>query len=133
MPHGYSYQDTLATAARINWNIEDIIGDDKRLDFSCRFLPESLARVDRLSFLDPDEKRVLNQIRGNAYLCIFGLVEEFILPFVIDHARPGLDADDYRTRALLTSRPASAPVATSSARPRRSRRRCWPIRRSRSP
>ena len=31
----------------------------------------------------------------------FGLVEEFILPFVLDHARPQLNEDDYRTRALL--------------------------------
>jgi hypothetical protein len=34
-------------------------------------------------------------------LCIFGLVEEFILPFVLDHARPQLQGDDYRVRALL--------------------------------
>ena len=63
--------------------------------------PESLARVDSLSFLTEDQKRLLNQIRGNAYLSIFGLVEEFILPFVLDHARPQLQHDDYRTRALL--------------------------------
>jgi hypothetical protein len=29
------------------------------------------------------------------------LVEEFILPFVLDHARPHLNGDDYRVRALL--------------------------------
>jgi hypothetical protein len=43
----------------------------------------------------------LNQIRGHAYLTIFGLVEEFILPFVLDQARPQLQGDDYRVRALL--------------------------------
>ncbi len=43
----------------------------------------------------------MNQIRGNAYLCIFGLVEEFILPFVLDHARTQIHGDDYRVRALL--------------------------------
>jgi hypothetical protein len=32
---------------------------------------------------------------------MFGLVEEYILPFVLDHARPRLANDDYRTRALL--------------------------------
>ena len=30
----------------------------------------------------------LNQIRGHEYLAMFGLVEEFILPYVVDHARP---------------------------------------------
>jgi hypothetical protein len=32
---------------------------------------------------------------------MFGLVEEFILPYVVDHARPHLSGDDYRVRALL--------------------------------
>jgi hypothetical protein len=32
---------------------------------------------------------------------MFGLVEEFILPYVVDHARPQLSGDDYRARALL--------------------------------
>jgi hypothetical protein len=101
MNHTYSYQSTLVAADAIHWRIEDIIGGEKRLDFARPFMPESLARVEQLSFLTPDEKRILNQIRGNAYLCIFGLVEEFILPFVMDHARKQLQGDDYRVRALL--------------------------------
>jgi hypothetical protein len=101
MNHGYTYQSALAASEGIKWRIEDIIGGDKRLDFTKPFMPESLARVEPLSFLTADEKRILNQIRGNTYLCIFGLVEEFILPFIMDHARPQLQPDDYRTRALL--------------------------------
>ena len=101
MNHGYSYQSFLSAPEEIHWRIEDIIGGEKRLDFAKPFMPESLARVEPLEFLTPDEKRILNQIRGNAYLCIFGLVEEFILPFVLDHARPQLQGDDYRVRALL--------------------------------
>ncbi|MFY9571165.1 MAG: hypothetical protein WAV20_07200, partial [Blastocatellia bacterium] len=61
----------------------------------------SQARVEPLSFLSPSEKLSLNQIRGHGYLYTFGLVEEFILPFVLDHARPQLRGDDYRVRALL--------------------------------
>jgi len=101
MNQGYSYQSTFALGDVVHWRIEDIIGGDKRLDFSRPFMPESFARVESLSFLNQDEKRILNQIRGNAYLCIFGLVEEFILPFVLDHARTHLSGDDYRVRALL--------------------------------
>lgn len=97
----YTYRETLVASQNVNWRIEDIIGGDKRLDFTKPFMPESLARVEPLSFLTPDEKLVLNQIRGNTYLCIFGVVEEFILPFVMDHVRPMLASDDYRVRALL--------------------------------
>jgi len=97
----YDYRDTLLTSEKVNWNLDDIIGGDKKLDFSKRFMPESLARVEELTFLDADEKRILNQIRGNAYLSIFVIVEEFIVPFVLDHVRPALDTDDYRVRAFL--------------------------------
>lgn len=97
----HDYRDTIVASQRVNWKIEDIIGGDKKLDFTKRFMPESLARVEELEFLNDEEKKVLNQIRGHAYLSILGLVEEFILPFVIDHVRPSLDVDDYRVRAFL--------------------------------
>jgi hypothetical protein len=99
--HNYNYRDTLAASQKICWKIDDIIGGDKKLDFTRRFMPESLARVEGLSFLTANERRTLNQIKGNTYLNIFGLVEEFILPFVLDHARPQLQGDDYRIRAFL--------------------------------
>lgn len=96
-----TFRDTLVVSERVNWRLEDLVGETKRLDFGMRFMPESLARVENLPFLTSEEKKVLNQIRGHAYLRIFGLVEEFILPFVLDHVRPCLDTDDYRVRAFL--------------------------------
>lgn len=97
----YDYRATIAASQKVNWQVEDIIGGDKKLDFAKRFMPEALARVEELSFLDEDEKRILNHIRANAYLSIFVIVEEFIVPFVLDHVRPSLDEDDYRVRAFL--------------------------------
>ena len=97
----YNYQETLAASVKANWRIEDIIGGDKRLNFTKPFMPESLARVELLDFLSAEEKILLNQIRSYGYLYTFGMVEEFILPFVLDHIRPHLNEDDYRTRALL--------------------------------
>jgi len=64
----YNYQETLAASVKANWRIEDIIGGDKRLDFTKPFMPESLARVQSLDFLSDDEKVLLNQIRGFGYL-----------------------------------------------------------------
>jgi len=97
----YTYQHTLQSSQKVNWKVEDLIGGERRLDFSRSFLPESLARTAELDFLTPAERRTLDQIRGHAYLAIFGIVEEFILPFVLDHARPQLAGDDWRVRALL--------------------------------
>jgi hypothetical protein len=91
----------LGRAERITWRVEDLIGDGKTLDFAKSFMPETLARVEAFDFLSPAEKRTLNQIRGHAYLSIFGIVEEFIVPFVLDHARPFINGEDYRARAFL--------------------------------
>jgi hypothetical protein len=101
MRNNYSYRGALEASERIHWRVEDIIGGEKRLDFSKPLMPEALAQVQGLGFLAGEEKRILNQIRGHEYLAMFGLVEEFILPYVVDHARPNLSGDDYRVRALL--------------------------------
>ncbi|RIK94893.1 MAG: hypothetical protein DCC73_00430 [Proteobacteria bacterium] len=101
MHHNFTYAETLAASERVNWRLEDLIGPDKTLDFSKPFMPDAFARVQGMDYLSPREKLILNQIRGHNYLYIFGLVEEFILPFVLDHARPHLQGDDYRVRAFL--------------------------------
>jgi hypothetical protein len=98
----YTYAEALRAAEKVNWTVEDLIGGDKRLDFSRPFLPESLARTAALEFLTPAEQTALNQIRGHEYLRTFELAEEFILPFVLDHARPRIGQDDHETRAFLT-------------------------------
>ena len=97
----YTYEGALAASEQVAWKVEDLIGGDKRLDFRRPFLPESLARTAEAPGLSADEKLTLNQIRGHDYLCTFGLVEEFILPFVLDHVRPMLAGNDHRARAFL--------------------------------
>lgn len=99
--HHYTYRETLGASEKVNWRVEDIIGGDKKLDFNKAFLPETLARTELLSFLSPSERLTLNQIRGNGYLCLFGLLEEVILPFVLDHAKAQLTNDVYRMRSFL--------------------------------
>ena len=101
MFHNFNFQDVLSSSVRAAWQIEDVLPPGAALDFGRPFLPEALARTDGIGFLSADQRRLLNQIRGHEYLALFGLVEEFILPFVLDHARPQLDGDDHRVRALL--------------------------------
>ena len=98
----FSYEEVLCSAEQHAWRVGELIGGDKKLDFTKPFLPESLARTAELDFLNGDERRVVNQIRSHGYLYTFGLVEEFILPFVLDHIRSRLDGDDYRVRAMLS-------------------------------
>jgi hypothetical protein len=101
MYHDFNYEATLASSIRAAWQIEDVLPEGSQLDFNRDFLPEGLARTGAAPGLSAEQRRTLNQIRGHEYLSIFGLVEEFILPFVLDHARPQLNGDDSRVRALL--------------------------------
>ena len=101
MFHNFDYEATLASSLRAQWQLDEVLRADQELDFSLNFMPESLARTAALETLSPAEQRVLNQISAHQYLCIFGVVEEFILPFLMDHARPALHGDDWRVRAIL--------------------------------
>lgn len=101
MYHDFSYPAVLsATGKRVAWRIEEVLPDEASFDFSRRFLPETLARVEALPGLTAAERTMLNQVRGHEYLSMFGLVEEFILPFIEDHIFAGAGADPDRVRAL---------------------------------
>ena len=101
MYHDFNYEATLSSSLRAQWQLDDVLRADQDLDFSRDFMPESLARTAAVTSLNPFEQRTLNQISAHQYLSIFGVVEEFILPFLLDHARPHLLNDDWRVRALL--------------------------------
>jgi P-aminobenzoate N-oxygenase AurF len=101
MYHDFDYQATLASSLRAQWQLDDVLREDQSLDFSRNFMPDSLARTGAIASLNPFEQRILNQISAHQYLAIFGVVEEFILPFLLDHARPHLLGDDWRVRAIL--------------------------------
>jgi hypothetical protein len=97
----YSYKATLEAAHKVTWRIEDIIGGDKHLDFTKPFMPEFLAGVQSISCLNQAEKLILNQIRGNSYLYLFGVTEEFIIPLVLQHVQSIGMEDIIATQAFL--------------------------------
>lgn len=101
MYHDFNYEATLSSSLRAQWQLDDVLREDQELDFSRNFMPESLARTGAINSLNAFEQKVLNQISAHQYLTIFGVVEEFILPFLLDHARPHLLNDDWRVRAIL--------------------------------
>jgi hypothetical protein len=101
MYHDFNYEATLASSLRAQWQLDDVLRTDQELDFNRNMMPESLARTGAIGSLNAFEQRTLNQIAAHEYLSMFGIVEEFILPFLLDHARPHLLEDDWRVRALL--------------------------------
>jgi hypothetical protein len=100
--HNYDYGTTYRQALQVNWQVEDIIGGEKTLDFRKSFLPEVWVDADALDFLSEKEKLVVNHIRSHSYLYLFGFVEEYIVPFVVDHVQGRIHkAAPEELRALL--------------------------------
>jgi hypothetical protein len=100
MPALPSYQHLLKTSRRVNWRLEDLLGEGKRLDFTRPFLPETFAQTEPLEFLSPAEKLKLNQIRARGYLALFELVEAFVMPFISGQSNDGAQAEPFRAPAL---------------------------------
>jgi hypothetical protein len=96
-----AYDSTAAASERVAWKLDDILAEDDRFDFGQPFLPDRLVGAEELDFLSAEERLTLNHIRAHGYLCLFGLVEEFILPYVLDQARARLDAPSAELRSLL--------------------------------
>src|SRR4029450_5135575 len=75
LTHDYSYASCLDASVHNAWTVEDCF-QGRDFDFAKPFLPERIAGVSGISCLNDDEKRLLNQIRGNSYCHIFAFVEE---------------------------------------------------------
>ena len=100
LTHDYRYDTCLDGSINNAWTVDDcFLGRD--FDFGKPFLPERIAGVNGIGCLTDDEKRMLNQIRGNSYCHIFAFVEEYIVPLVMDHARADVYGDETRLWSLL--------------------------------
>jgi len=100
MPALSSYQHLLETSRRVNWRLEDLLGEGRRLNFTRPFLPETFAQTEPLGFLNAAEKLKLNQIRARGYLALFELVETFVVQFISGQSNDGTAADPFRATAL---------------------------------
>jgi hypothetical protein len=100
LTYDYTYAQILDTSVHRSWTVEDVY-KGRDFDFSKSFLPERIAGVQGITCLDSDEKRMLNQIRGNAYCHLFAFVEEYIVPMVMQHATRDVYGDETRLWSLL--------------------------------
>jgi hypothetical protein len=100
LTHDYSYTNCLQGSVKNAWTVEDCF-QGRTFDFSKPFLPERIAGVGDIACLSDDDKRTLNQIRGNSYCHIFAFVEEYIVPMVLDHARQDVYGDETRLWSLV--------------------------------
>jgi hypothetical protein len=92
----------IAKASRKGeWQIDRDLLQGRTFDFSRKFLPDGLSRVDRMPFLSEGEARLLSQIQGRTYAYIFGLVERFISAKMLDQGRNHVLGDQLALEALV--------------------------------
>ena len=129
LTHDYQYDTVLDGSLRNAWTVDDCF-QDRTFDFTKSFVPERIAGVRGISCLDGDEKRMLNQIRGNTYCHIFAFVEEYIVPMVMDSARADVYGDETPTAVAAALR-RGGDQAPGADGPRLPRVRHWLRRRVR--
>ena len=95
------YAKCVEVSKRVRWDIDRDVIRGRKFDFSKKFLPDGLSQVGRLEFLSPDERRLLSQIQGRTYANIFGLVERFIGPKILEVSREHWLGDQIAFEALV--------------------------------
>jgi hypothetical protein len=95
------YAKCIEVSKRIRWDIDRDVIRGRKFDFSKKFLPDGLSKLDRLTFLDADERRLLSQIQGRTYANVFGLVERFIGAKILEVSREHWLGDQTALEALV--------------------------------
>jgi hypothetical protein len=95
------YAKCIEVSKRVRFDIERDVIRGRKLDFGTKFLPDGLARLEALEFLAAGEKRFASQIQGRTYANMFGLVERFIAPKILEVSRDHWLGDQTAFEALV--------------------------------
>jgi hypothetical protein len=95
------YAKAIENSKRMRFDIDRDVIRGREFDFTKKFLPDGLSKVDRLTFLSAAEQRLLSQIQGRSYANIFGLVERFIAAKVLEISRAHWFGDQKALEALV--------------------------------
>jgi hypothetical protein len=95
------YARCIEVSKRVRWDIDRDVIAGREFDFSKSFLPTGLSQVDRMTFLDADEQRLLSQVQGRTYANIFGLVERFINAKILEVSQDHILGDQVALEALV--------------------------------
>lgn len=80
------YARCIKASKRVRWDIEADVFRGRSFDFNRKFLPDGLTKVHELAFLTPGERRLMSQVQGRTYACLFGLLERYIGAKVLELA-----------------------------------------------
>ena len=95
------YAKCIEGSKRIRWDIDKDVLRGREFDFSKKFLPDGISKVDQLDFLDNKEKKLLSQVQGRTYANMFGFVERFIVAKILEITRHHWLGDQVALEALV--------------------------------
>jgi hypothetical protein len=95
------YARAIEASKRIRWDIDRDVIRGRNFDYTKKFLPDGISKLDRLGFLGADDRRLLGQIQGRTYANMFGLVERFIGAKMLDISRDHWLGDQTAMEALV--------------------------------
>jgi len=95
------YARCIEVSKRVRFDIERDVIRGRKLDFSQKFLPDGLSKLGALKLLSVGERRFASQIQGRTYANMFGLVERFIAPKVLEVSRQHWLGDQTAFEALV--------------------------------
>jgi hypothetical protein len=95
------YARCIKASKKAAWEIDRDVLRGRKFDFSHKFLPDGLSKVNELAFLTQPERRSLSHVQGRSYAYLFGLVERFIGAKVLEQSRDHCLGDQVALEALM--------------------------------
>jgi hypothetical protein len=81
------YAKCIEVSKRVRWDIDKDVLRGRSFDFTKKFLPDGLTKMDGLDFLSAADKLFVSQIQGRTYANMFGFVERFITAKLLECTR----------------------------------------------
>lgn len=97
----HDYAKCIEISKRVRWDIDKDVIRGRSFDFSKKFLPDGLSKVDGFDFLSEEQKKFLSQIQGRTYANMFGFVERFITAKILEITRDHWLDDQVALEALV--------------------------------
>jgi DNA-binding Lrp family transcriptional regulator len=91
----------IEVSKRVRWDIDKDVLQGREFDFSQKFLPDRISKINQLEFLSKDEKRFLSQVQGRTYANMFGFVERFITAKILELTRDYWMGDQVALESLV--------------------------------
>jgi hypothetical protein len=91
----------IEVSRRVRWDIDQDVIRGRKFDFSKKFLPDGISKLNEIECLGEDERCLLSQIQGRTYANMFGFVERFITAKILELTRYHWLGDQTALEALI--------------------------------